>query len=244
MLFVTVSRKAKRWLLAGLSLAALLVLVHYGVRLGPGLLVAGKLHPIRSVNTKLNQAALTFDISWGEKVLPPVLEVLKKYGVRSTFFISGPWAAAHPDLARAIVAAGHELGSHGHHHLNYSQYPKEVIQENLRQAHQIIRDVTGVDCNLFRPPNGDYDDLVISTALELGYATIIWDTDSLDWKNPGVKFMVDRVTKKAHPGDIILMHASDSAQQTPEALPAIIEGLRKEGLELVPVSQLLRSAVE
>lgn len=79
-------------------------------------------------------------------------------------------------------------------------------------------------------PNGDFDKRVLRIADTLNYQVVQWDTDSLDWKNPGVDQIVDRVVSKAHPGDIVLLHASDSVKQTHEALPQIIEQLRQKDM--------------
>lgn len=243
MVVITVPQKTKRRIIAFLSVVAMLLLARYAVELGGDRLVAGgKLQPVRSVNTTENRVALTFDISWGEKTLEPVLRVLAEEGVRCTFFVSGTWSATHPDLLRRIVADGHEIGSHGHRHLNYSRYPREVVLDNLRQAHTIIKEIAGVEPVLFRPPNGDFNDTVIEAGLEMGYTTVLWDTDSLDWKNPGVDFMVKRVSSRTHPGDIILMHASDSAKETSEALPLVIKAIRSKGFEILTVTALLRLA--
>lgn len=76
--------------------------------------------PLYYVRPKMRAVALTFDISWGHRTLPPVLDILRREGVRATFFLSGPWAEHHPDLVRAIVAGGHEVASHGHEHVNRS----------------------------------------------------------------------------------------------------------------------------
>jgi len=81
---------------------------------------------------------------------------------------------------------------------------------------------------------------VVDTARSLGYETVIWAVDSLDWKNPGVDFMVERVLGRTFSGAIVLMHASDSSQQIQDALPLIIDGLRGKGFRLVPLSELTR----
>ncbi|OAX46523.1 Peptidoglycan-N-acetylglucosamine deacetylase [Paenibacillus sp. AD87] len=80
---------------------------------------------------------------------------------------------------------------------------------------------------------------VLQVASSLNYQVVQWDTDSQDWKNPGVQTIVDRVVSKAHPGDIVLLHASDSSKQTHEALPVIIDKLKNQGYEFVTVSELL-----
>ena len=102
-----------------------------------------------------------------------------------------------------------------------------------------MQKATGKKPNLIRFPNGDFDKRVLKIADSLGYKTIQWDTDSRDWMNPGKDEIVKRVLTKAHPGDIVLLHASDSCRQTHEALPEIIDGLRSKGYEFVTVSELI-----
>ena len=198
-----------------------------------------KKYAIYKVKTDKKVVALTFDISWGTKVPGPVLDTLKQYNVKSTFFISGPWAVKHPEFPKRIAAEGHEIASHGEEHVNLSEYPKETVKKNILTAHEKIKEVTGVEPKLIRTPNGDWNDMVLTTAEELNYKVIQWSTDSLDWKKPGVQAITDRVLKKVEPGDIILMHASDTCLQTPEALPKVLEGLKQQGYQLVTVSELL-----
>jgi polysaccharide deacetylase family sporulation protein PdaB len=196
---------------------------------------------IYSVPTDKKIIALTFDISWGETRAEPILKVLEDKGVKkATFFLSSPWSETHPDIVKSIVAGGYEVGSHGHKHENYSSLDDQDIRKQIQTAHQILSEMTGVAPNLIRLPNGDFDQRVLKIANELNYTVIQWDTDSLDWKNPGVQTIVDRVVKHAHPGDIVLLHASDSSQQTHEALPMIIDQLRAKGYEFATVSELIR----
>ncbi|OUM87942.1 MAG: polysaccharide deacetylase family sporulation protein PdaB [Bacillus thermozeamaize] len=198
---------------------------------------------IYSVPTDKKKVALTFDISWGDKRPGPILDVLKDKQVeKATFFLSSPWAENHPEIVQRIVDAGYEIGSHGHKHVNYSRLSDEEIRQQIAKADQILRELTGVKPNLIRMPNGDFDKRVLRVADSLGYTVIQWDTDSLDWMNPGVDRIIQRVLDKVHPGDIILMHASDSCKQTHEALPVIIDRLREQGYELVTVSELIATA--
>lgn len=198
---------------------------------------------IYKVNTDKKVLALTFDISWGEKTPNPVLDVLQKKGLtKATFFLSGPWTQTHPEIAKRIKNMGFEIGSHGHKHDNFSQYPDSWIRDQVTKAEQAIQEVTGVKTKLIRTPNGDFNKRVLATLNQMGYQVIQWDTDSLDWKNPGVDNIVNRVLSRAHEGDIILMHASDSCKQTVEALPRIIDGLRSKGFEFVTVSELIEGA--
>lgn len=198
---------------------------------------------IYKVDTDKKVLALTFDISWGEKTPEPVLDVLQKKGVtKATFFLSGPWTQTHPEIAKRIKEMGFEIGSHGHKHDNFSAYPDAWIRDQVTKAETAIYDVTGVRTRLIRTPNGDFNKRVLATLQQMGYKVIQWDTDSLDWKNPGVDKIVNRVLTRAHPGDIILLHASDSCKQTVEALPRIIDGLRSKGYTFVTVSELIAGA--
>jgi polysaccharide deacetylase family sporulation protein PdaB len=168
------------------------------------------------------------------------LDVLEQKGLKkATFFLSSPWAETHPDLVKRIADMGFEIGSHGHRHDNYSTYNEQQIRTQISKADHILKELTGKKPKLIRFPNGDFDKRVLRIADEMGYKTIQWDTDSMDWMNPGTDKIIQRVVKKAHPGDIILMHASDSCKQTHEALPVIIDKLREKGYEFVTVSELI-----
>lgn len=201
--------------------------------------VAHSQWPVFYVKTDQKKVALTFDISWGRNTVPKVLDILKEEGVRATFFLSGPWARRHPDLVRRIVDDGHEIGSHGDRHVNLSRHSRAEVARNIQKADTDLRAVSGQEPRFFRPPNGDYDDVVIETARSLGYETVLWAIDTLDWKNPGPDYMVRRVMQQVFNGAIILMHASDSSRQIHLALREIIQKLRAEGYELLTVGELL-----
>ncbi|MEW6081978.1 MAG: polysaccharide deacetylase family protein [Bacillota bacterium] len=197
--------------------------------------------PIFYVHTQEKKMALTFDISWGEKTPGLVLPILRERQQRATFFLSGPWSERHPQVVRRIVDDGHEIANHGHDHVNLSQYSKDQVAKNISQTHAILKRLSGTEPCFLRPPNGDYDDVVVLTARELNYETVIWSVDSLDWKNPGVDYMVKRVTGMAFPGAILLFHASDSSKQTHEALPRVLDALRADGYTLVTLGELMKA---
>ncbi|WP_019535629.1 polysaccharide deacetylase family sporulation protein PdaB [Paenibacillus ginsengihumi] len=196
---------------------------------------------VYNVPTDQKVLALTFDISWGDKRAEPILKILEEKKVKNaTFFISSPWAQTHTELVQQIAKGGWEIGSHGHKHTNYSGLSDEEIRTQIQTAHRIITETSGKTPRLLRLPNGDFDKRVLRIANELHYTVIQWHTDSMDWKNPGTEEIVNRVVSQAHPGDIVLLHASDSVKQTHEALPVIIDKLREQGYEFVTVSDLLK----
>lgn len=237
--YIINGRKLKRYALIGIALLFSLGVVYIEK---DNISVFSYQEPaaVYSVITEKKVLALTFDISWGDKRAEPILDTLKANNVsKATFFLSSPWSKSHPEIVKQIVDSGYEIGSHGHKHVNYSQLNAEEIRKQLRTAHAILSETTGQTPKLLRLPNGDFDKRVLAAAHDMGYTVIQWDTDSLDWLNKGVDHIVEQVVGKAHPGDIVLMHASDSSRQTHLALPEIIEKLRNKGYEFVTVSELL-----
>ena len=201
--------------------------------------VSAKLLPIYSVFTDKKQVALTFDCAWGADDIDEILETLDRHGVKATFFMVGDWMRKYPEATKKIAEKGHDVASHSDKHPHVTEMGKEEIKKDIRFAHNTIKEITGIDANLYRAPYGEYNDTVVEAAKESGYYIIQWDVDSLDWKNYGKQEMIDRVLKhkSLSPGSIILLH--NATKYTKDALPTIIEGLKGKGYELVPVSQLI-----
>lgn len=183
--------------------------------------------------------ALTFDAAWGNEDTHKILEILDKQDVKVTFFMTGGWVEAYPDDVRAILDAGHDLGNHSENHKNMSQLSNAEKKDELMKVHEKVKELTGYEMFLFRPPYGDYDNDVITTASACGYYSIQWDVDSLDWKNFGVDSIIQTVTNHKHldSGSIILCH--NGAKYTADALDTMITSLKEKGYTFVPVSELI-----
>ena len=125
------------------------------------------------VVTKEKVIALTFDISWGNQTPEPVINILKEHDIRSTFFLSDPWAKQYPEIPRRIKKDGHEIASHGYRHVNLSTLSRAEIKQEIMKAHEALKEVTGVSPSLIRTPNGDYNDEVIKGAEECGYKVTV-----------------------------------------------------------------------
>ena len=201
--------------------------------------VNGKELPIYCVETAEPKVALTFDAAWGNEDTAQILEILKKHDVHVTFFMTGGWVESYPDDVRAILAAGHDLGNHSENHKNMSQLSDDVKKDELMKVHEKVRDLTGYEMFLFRPPYGDYDNAVVNVAKDCGYFAIQWDVDSLDWKDYGVDSIIKTVTEHKHLGNgsIILCH--NGAKFTAQALDTLITKLKDKGYTIVPVSELI-----
>ena len=193
--------------------------------------------PIYSVERDNRAVALSFDAAWGNEDTQQLIDTLGRYGVRATFFVVGEWVDKYPESVRALADAGHEVMNHSDDHAHFTKLSAEEIAANVSACSEKIESVTGTRPTLFRFPYGEYDDNAVLAVRAAGPEPVQWDVDSLDWKGLDAATMTDRVLSRAEPGSIILFH--NAAEHTPEALPAIIEGLLAKGLEPVPVSELL-----
>lgn len=177
--------------------------------------------------------------AWGNEDTAKILKILKKHKVKVTFFMTGGWVSSYPDDVKAIAKAGHDLGNHSENHKQMSQLSASECEEELMSVHEKVKELTGQDMVLFRPPYGDYNDNLIQTANGLGYHVIQWDVDSLDWKDYGTDSILNTVLNHKHLGNgsIILCH--NGAKYTADALDALITGLKEKGFELVKISELI-----
>ncbi|MDR7870407.1 MAG: polysaccharide deacetylase family protein [Tissierellaceae bacterium] len=193
--------------------------------------------PIYSVQREDKKIAISFDAAYGDAYTLDILDTLDKYNVKSTFFLVKFWIDKFPHQVQEIHNRGHEIGNHSATHPNMSTLSKQQIAEELNSTGDRIYELTNEKPFLFRPPFGDYNDLVIQTCRENGYYTIQWDIDSLDWKNLGVQPVVDTVVRNIDSGSIVLFH--NNADYISEYLPIVIERLIEKGFEIVPVSELI-----
>ncbi|MBR4016028.1 MAG: polysaccharide deacetylase family protein [Anaerotignum sp.] len=195
--------------------------------------------PIYCVDTEKPQISISFDAAWGADDTDDLLRILEENDVKATFFLCGYWVEKYPEEVKRIAEAGHDLGNHSATHPHMSQISSEEIAKELADCHRKVKDLTGIEMDLFRPPFGEYDNHVIETATENGYYTIQWDIDSLDWKEQGPQAEINQVLNHKHLGNgsIVLFH--NDAKYTPEVLDTIIKGLKEKGFELVPLSELI-----
>jgi polysaccharide deacetylase family sporulation protein PdaB len=232
------------FLKVGVVVLSILMIIGFGIKILPGAITVSNTGskrdlPIYCVNTDEKKVALSFDAAWGNDDTKNILAILAKYNVKVTFFMTGGWVEKYPEDVKAIAAAGHDLGNHSENHKQMSQLTREQCVEEIMEPHNKIKELTGIEMKLFRPPYGDYNNTLVQAARDCGYYTIQWDVDSLDWKDYGTESIIKMVVNNKHLGNgsIILMH--NGAKFTPEALEHIITGLQGKGYELVPISQLI-----
>ena len=201
---------------------------------------AGKTaEPIFRVRTDKPWVALSFDAGSGRGQSEAIMDILEKYHLKTTFFLTADWMRQNPEDAKSIVARGHEIGNHSINHPSFPKLSAEKMAAQIQETHQMAKDLTGVDMCLFRFPYGDYNNTAVDTVKNCGYYGIQWSVDSIDWRNEGREIIINRVLnhKNLGNGSIVLMHMA--ATYTPSALEDIIQGIQAKGYEIVPVSQLI-----
>lgn len=199
----------------------------------------GRELPIYCVETEKPQISISFDAAWGNDDTQTILDILAKHNVKATFFMTGGWVESYPDDVKKIYEAGHDLGNHSQNHKYMTKLSDEEKTSELMTVHNKVKELTGYDMFLFRPPYGDYDNQVVTNAKKNNYYPIQWNVDSLDWKDYGTEDIVKRVTehKNLGNGSIILCH--NGAKYTKDALEQVIIKLKEKGYEFVPISELI-----
>jgi polysaccharide deacetylase family sporulation protein PdaB len=205
---------------------------------------AGKKNlPIYCVDTKSSDgtkyASISFDAAWGADDTIQILDILDKYNVKATFFMTGGWVSQYPDMVKEIYKRGHDLGNHSENHKQMSKLSVSQQKDEIQKVTDKVNELTGYHMFLFRPPYGDYNSTLITTVYSCNYYPIQWSVDSLDWKDYGVSKIISTVTqhKALTNGAIILMH--NGAKYTADALEQVITGLQSQGYTLIPISQLI-----
>ena len=193
--------------------------------------------PVYSVEREDSVIALSFDASWGAEHTDDILATLRQYNVKTTFFLVNLWMDEYPDKVRAIDADGHEIGLHSATHPHFTTLSEAEIISELEKNQSTVKELTGKESAIFRPPYGDYNDAVINTVSALGLTAVQWSVDSLDWKGLSAEEISGRVLNGVSPGAIVLLH--NNGDHTAEALNTFLPALLEKGYRIVPVGELL-----
>ncbi len=230
-----------RRVISGIGLVLAVILIFWVVS-SPAIVGASSTTrqlPVYSVQRDDKVVALSFDAAWGNEDTQTLIDILDKYDIHATFFVVGDWVDKYPESVKALSDAGNEVMNHSSHHAHFSQLNDSEIVSDITACNEKIAAVTGETPVLFRCPYGEYDDHVISAVNGMGMTAVQWDVDSLDWKGISADEIKSRVLKNISPGSIVLFH--NAAENTPQALPGIIESLIADGYRIVPISQMLLS---
>lgn len=192
-----------------------------------------------AVPNRLNMVALTFDDGPNPATTPGLLRVLAERGVRATWFVLGANLEAHPGLGRDIAAGGHQLAVHSYEHLELTGLSSAQIAYQLDRTRDLIKTITGQGpTTYFRPPDGAFDNRVLSVASAEGFRwNVFWQVVTRDYASPGVWLIINETVRQTVSGSIILLH--DLGAQTVSALPQIIDRLQANGYTFGTMEELV-----
>ncbi|MEV3931624.1 glycosyltransferase [Streptomyces sp. NPDC049944] len=190
---------------------------------------------------------LTFDDGPDPVWTPRVLDELRKYHAHGVFFVTGTMASRHPDLVKRMVDEGHEVGLHTFNHPDLSFQSTSRIDWELSQNQLVLAGAAGIRTSLFRPPYSSFSDAMDNKSWPVtqyigsrGYLTVVNNTDSEDWKRPGVHAIIERATPKHGKGAIILMHDSGGDRsQTVSALGKFLPRMQERGYDFTNLTTAL-----
>ncbi len=185
------------------------------------------------------EIALTFDDGPHPIYTKNLLNVLDRFQIKASFFMTGQNVEANPDIAKAVFERGHDVGNHSYSHPKLPFCSSARIAAELDQTHSIILNTLGKPPLLFRPPYGFRDWRILNLAKKMGYTTVFWDITTYDWERPGVDKIVQR-TESVKNGSILLFHdGRGERSQTVSAVEIVIDRLLKKGYKFVTIGQML-----
>lgn len=201
--------------------------------------------PIEQIKTDEKAIALTINVDWGGEYIPQILDALDQGQAKATFFLTGRWASKNPELVKEILARGHEIENHGYSHPHPDHLSVVANEQEIVKTEKIIQSFTGQKTSYYAPPYGEKGASGLKAAQNLGYQTILWTLDTVDWRpesspdmiaqrilNPAIRFGV----KPKKRGAIVLMHPKEN---TVKALPRILKELNHEGFRMLKLSELI-----
>jgi peptidoglycan/xylan/chitin deacetylase (PgdA/CDA1 family) len=187
--------------------------------------------------------ALTFDDGPDPEHTPRVLDLLAAHGVRASFFLIGERAARCADVARRVVAEGHDLGNHSWSHRCLWRCGPRATAAEVERGHEALADTCGAAPRYFRAPWGLTNLALFPVLRRLGTPLVFWSAQPEGRRATAPALQAARVRRAGRPGAIVDLHDADgvpgAGRRLVEALPSMIDGLRGAGFALVPLRELL-----
>ena len=209
---------------------------------GPGGNAGAASSPAPTAASGGKYIALTFDDGPTASNTPKLLDMLKKYGVRATFFVVGARIKGNEALLRRMVDEGHEIGSHTYGHKRLTSLTDEAIEKDLIRTINLVNAACGVTPSMVRPPYGAKNARVLACLEQMGLACVMWNIDPEDWNASSARAVRDHVVARAENGCIVLM--PDLRSTSVKAAELIIQALTAKGYAFVTVSELFSGELE
>lgn len=188
-------------------------------------------------NRDSNKISLMINVYWGTEYLSDMLDILDRYNVKTTFFVGGQWVEKEYDMLSKIISRGHEIGNHGYFHKDQEYLDYQNNYDEIQVNHNLVKSLTNIEMKLFAPPSGSFNKSTLQACSDLGYSTIMWSKDTIDWRDKDSNLIFNRATNNIKGGDFILAHPTES---TLKALPLILEYYKINNLKLTTVSECLK----
>jgi peptidoglycan-N-acetylglucosamine deacetylase len=167
-----------------------------------------------------------------------VLELLKKYNAKATFFCIGKNIEKHPEILKKIILEGHLVGNHSYSHSKFFDfYHEDKVTDELRKTDKLLEKFTSKKINFFRPPYGVTTPSIRRALKVTGHKVIGWNIRSLDGGIKNQDLILSRIKKRVSPGGIVLLH--DTAPHTVLVLEQFLQFLQQNNYEVVSVEELL-----
>lgn len=200
---------------------------------------------IKNGNSNEKLVALTFDDGPDKDFTPQILDILKKNNIKATFFVVGENVEWNSKILKREYEEGHAIGNHTFTHINVSKKNYYEIENEINKTQQIIKNVIGMEPNLFRPPYRAISKDMLSVAKDKNMNVILWSKlDPRDWSNPSVDYIVDTIMNKVENGTIILLHDYNNLRnkksQTIQAIDIVIPKLKEKGYKFVTIPELIK----
>ena len=185
-------------------------------------------------NKNSKNISLMFNVYQNTEIVEKILQILQENNVKATFFVGGSWAVNNNECLTKICESGNEIGNHGYWHKDHKNLSIEKNYSEMNLTHKVVKEITGYEISLFAPPSGSFGQNTLKVAQNMGYKTIMWTIDTIDWRDQDENLIYKRATKNASGGNFILMHPTFC---TESALPRIISYYKNLNYKLTTVSE-------
>ena len=185
-------------------------------------------------NKNNNNISIMINVYMGTEYIDSILKTLQECNAKATFFVGGCWVVKNSEVVQKIIDNGNEIGNHGYFHKDHKRLTLEQNKTEMELTHKIVKELFDYDIKLFAPPSGSFGQNTLTIAESMGYKTIMWTKDTIDWRDTDVNVLYQRATKNPRNGDLILMHPTLS---TSKILGKVIKFYQHEVYNLTTVCE-------
>jgi peptidoglycan/xylan/chitin deacetylase (PgdA/CDA1 family) len=196
---------------------------------------------LSEAHTRSRLVALTFDDGPDPRYTPRILAILQQYGAKATFFEEGRQVQAYPALAAEILTQGHVIGNHTYSHPYLTRESRRDVCREISGCERSLETCLHLKSSLFRPPRGQWNPIIYREARREGDHIVLWTVAVEHHEVRTPRAIAERALRLVRPGGILLLHDGGipSRENTVQALPLLMDGLRRRGYRCVTVPELL-----